>query len=55
MSDTERNTINGYKVIRTAGKGGTSVLKVVTNDKGHEFVMKIFEPINEAERQNITA
>ena len=48
------NTINGYKVLRTAGKGGTSVIKIVENAQGNQFAMKVFEPTNEAERDNIT-
>ena len=45
--------INGYKIIRTIGKGGTSVIKLVEDKHGKQFAMKIFEPLNEVEQQKI--
>ena len=38
-----RPSCNGFKILRTLGKGGNGVVKLVEKD-GHEYAMKIFEP-----------
>ena len=45
MVDTTivRPSCGGYKIIRTLGKGGNAVVKLVEKD-GQNFAMKIFEP-----------
>ena len=45
-----RPSCNGYKILRTLGKGGNGVVKLVEKN-GHEFAMKIFEP-HPSERAN---
>lgn len=38
-----RPSCNGFKILRTLGKGGNGVVKLVEKD-GQEYAMKIFEP-----------
>ena len=38
-----RPSCNGFKILRTLGKGGNGVVKLVEKD-GNEYAMKIFEP-----------
>ena len=45
-----RPSCNGYKILKTLGKGGNGVVKLVEKN-GHEFAMKIFEP-HPSERAN---
>ena len=38
-----RPSCNGFRILRTLGKGGNGVVKLVEKD-GKEYAMKIFEP-----------
>ena len=41
--DNELNVVDGYRILKTLGKGGESVVKLVSNQQGEQFAMKIFK------------
>ena len=47
--DDTRPSCDGYRILRTLGKGGHGVVKLVEKN-GNEYAMKIFEP-HPAEKQ----
>ena len=46
-------TIGEYMIKRTISKGVQAVIKLVENQEGQQFVMKVFEPIGKVMQEKV--
>ena len=54
-AETYQQTIGDFKVIKTLGKGGNAIVKLVENAKKEQFALKIFEPVGKKKKEEIIA